>query len=474
MTQLFQWLTPALDNPLTALGLLLLLAMAALLWRAAPKATQDGEGRRTFQAHFGAASWPPLLFRCVVALWFILAAFILFGIFHSISEFLGIAPPAGDDTTAKGDLRFLLTRMAALTAIFSAVVAFPFTVIRLKLSTEENARDQQRLDREYEAKLADSLDKAFEDLHAMKTSTDADGSAKTEADVVRRDLAINRLEALAPSIPSQVPLIAKVLCTYIKELSREYPAQVPPKDETAGFLRWISSLPTPRSDIENAAQILGRLALIPGMTPEKLRIDLSGANLQKVNLTRAVFEEAILSGAQLHGADISNAILQGADLCSAQMQGAHLRVTQMQGAALHDARLDWADLTNANLRGVKSRGASMRGTHFYGAQLQEAKLGVVSFSIHTQFATSDTERVALKETDLSQTNLTQEQLNSMLGDASVILPKNLNRPVHWPDANLDWDEFNSEWDLYKSNPDAYRPPQHPERAAFLASTGRKS
>ena len=55
---------------------------------------------------------------------------------------------------------------------------------------------------------------------------------------------------------------------------------------------------------------------------------------------------ADLSGLQLNGVDLRGAYLIGADLSGAALNGADLR-----GAALSDANLSDADLTGADLRG---------------------------------------------------------------------------------------------------------------------------
>lgn len=56
-------------------------------------------------------------------------------------------------------------------------------------------------------------------------------------------------------------------------------------------------------------------------------------------------------------------------------------------------------------------------------------------------------------------NLSQDQVNSLFGDGSVILPKGLTRPAHWPEEDMDWDDFDIAWrewqarEGYEARPD---------------------
>ena len=58
-------------------------------------------------------------------------------------------------------------------------------------------------------------------------------------------------------------------------------------------------------------------------------------------------------------------------------------------------------------------------------------------------------------------SLTQEQIDSTFGDASVTLPEGLTRPAHWPTEALDPRTYRTHRDLWRENPSAYRPPDPP-------------
>ena len=99
--------------------------------------------------------------------------------------------------------------------------------------------------------------------------------------------------------------------------------------------------------------------------------DLSGANLEKLDLSFA---------------NLSGSNLSGASLVLANVEGADLR---------------WADLSGANLVGAR----------LIGIDISEA---------------------VLAGTDLSTAeDLTEEQLSATRGDAKTVLPEGIQRPEAW-------------------------------------------
>jgi uncharacterized protein YjbI with pentapeptide repeats len=119
---------------------------------------------------------------------------------------------------------------------------------------------------------------------------------------------------------------------------------------------------------------------------------LRGANLQLIDWSKAP-----LAGADLHGASLTEVDLTGADLTEADLTGADLTEADLTEANLHGANLRGAiliksKLGKADLRGAKLRGADLTGADLTGARLRGAKV-------------------------------TNEQLNTALSLAGVILPK---------------------------------------------------
>ena len=102
--------------------------------------------------------------------------------------------------------------------------------------------------------------------------------------------------------------------------------------------------------------------------------DLSGANLNNANLSRAGLIGAELCGANLSNANLSRAGLIGADLNGADLSGANLSGANLSGADLIRADLSGADLSGANLRYANLSGANLRYTNFSRANLSHANL----------------------------------------------------------------------------------------------------
>lgn len=108
--------------------------------------------------------------------------------------------------------------------------------------------------------------------------------------------------------------------------------------------------------------------------PRRIFPNLSGADLDGMNLRRCDLSHVNLWGAQLRKAD-----LRGANLYAAQMREANLSGADLSGAQIKFAVLSRADLSGAVLRGADLRGASLRRavlrrTDLAGAGLRHASL----------------------------------------------------------------------------------------------------
>ncbi len=354
-----------------------------------------------------------------------------------------------------------------------AVVSAPFVVWR-SIVADRQARTADA------ALFNEKIHAASNDLHAIREITRGETNIR-EDDVTRRNTAIDRLEALANERPDEAPRIGRMLSVYLRELSREYPPQDPPEGASPADLReWARGLKPVRSDMERAAQSIGRLLTIEGMTPERLDIDLSEINMQGFDLEKAHLRGANLEAARLEGAKLSAADLGGANLTFARLQGAILIIAQLQNADLDSARLQGARLFSAQLQNTDLGSAQLQGTLFHAAQLQgagldgaqlqganlnlahlqDAALYRARFDPITDFSNADTSHAALGDVDLSDTNISNDQIRSMFGDATVILPDSIPAPEHWPSQALDLDTFKAESARYKANPTAYIPPQN--------------
>ncbi|MFB2921428.1 serine/threonine-protein kinase [Aerosakkonema funiforme] len=106
--------------------------------------------------------------------------------------------------------------------------------------------------------------------------------------------------------------------------------------------------------------------------------NLSLLNLQKANLSEAIFHQARLNktnlqGANLFHADFGRASLNYTILRDANLGRAYLSYADLEGADLRGADLSYAHLSNANLRGANLCGANLTGARITEEQLATAK-----------------------------------------------------------------------------------------------------
>ncbi|WP_072338101.1 MULTISPECIES: pentapeptide repeat-containing protein [unclassified Paenibacillus] len=152
-----------------------------------------------------------------------------------------------------------------------------------------------------------------------------------------------------------------------------------------------------------------------------MREALSEALDKTERLTRLSPGELLALDAGAHRAEVNLLLLRTSELVREDAlrrypAASKRRKTYSRGADLIGAKLQGADLRGANLRGAyliaaNLRGADLRGADLIGADLRDAEL---------------------HGADLTESLfLTQAQLNSAKGDASVKLPPILSRPAHW-------------------------------------------
>jgi hypothetical protein len=371
-----------------------------------------------------------------VLLWVMLFTTLFIGLIYVITEAVRTPYPEGVDD--RWNFRFALAKLTAITAVIGALIAFPFTVWRIRLTREQvKLTDASLFNEKFSA--------AATGLAARKQVTQIaqKGDSKTVLtewadDLVSRAIAIEQLEGLAKERPAEAPRIARILSVYLAEVSRDHPAKQPPKGADAPALEYWAANLKPRSDMQKAAQTMGRIRTIDGVDLGEVGLDLRFCNLQGCDLKNLNFDKAMMQGAHLQGAQMWRTQMQGARLWDAQMQEAGLWDAQMQGAGLMDAQMQGADLTEAQMQG-----ASLRKTEF---------------DAETDFLGADLSGALIRSVDFSHTGISAKQLNSAFGDGSTTLPAGMARPAHWPQAELEIIHFYDEYHKWRKNPAAYAPP----------------
>jgi uncharacterized protein YjbI with pentapeptide repeats len=120
------------------------------------------------------------------------------------------------------------------------------------------------------------------------------------------------------------------------------------------------------------------------------KIVLNQANLNGLELERAILVDAdlrwaSLAGTHLRGANLSRADLGGANLHQAELIEVNLESSSLVQAGLsmanlRDANLGWANLSGADLTGADLSGANLSGAVLSGANLSRAILRRTTFS----------------------------------------------------------------------------------------------
>ncbi len=157
---------------------------------------------------------------------------------------------------------------------------------------------------------------------------------------------------------------------------------------------------------------------LSGETGEEIR-----ASAEKIRQDATTYRDRMETWRKCPGApDLAGAVLHGADRPKARLHRFNFRGAKMQGANLGGARMQGANLGGARMQSTDMREASIRGS-------------------------------SLISVDFTDSNITQDQLDSAFGDASTILPEGLTAPDHWSkdDLSEDWEEAERQWKEWLSS-----------------------
>jgi len=410
------------------------IVLASVLFSQLPLSRFTGQRPplEAFQAKLGLSGLNAGLFFLILLFWGALFLLLSLGLVWLIFSTLTEGLPAGKDAEAKW--RFALTKLVALTGVLGAVVALPFTLVRIGLT-------RQQVNTAKEALLNDKIDVAVSDLYAQRQITVKEGEAYHdiwEDDITRRNGAIDRLEGLVAEDKTLSPRVIRMLSVYVRELSRTG-AKAQEGLEGDALRDWVRGLRVQRSDMEKAVQTLGRLPVFKDDQGRTTRPDLTGANLQAMDLSGLDFEKAQLSGARLQGANLTRAKLQGAYLPGAQLQGADLTSAQLQGAYLPGAQLQGADLSRAQLQGADLTGAKLQRAYLPGAQ----------FDPDTDLRAATLRGAAVISVDFTNIPQIADHLEHLFGDDTVKLPPNITAPARFSQTYEDYAAFLTAWRAFQ-------------------------
>lgn len=374
----------------------------------------------------------------------------------------------------------LSTSSVSLGALIAAFLGAPFVIYGTWLKHKANRLEQ-------EGHMTDRILRAVEQLGAEKLVKQA-GREESVPNIEVRIGAILSLERIAQDSTTHDKgrdhvRVMEILCAYIRENSNaRKPVDFPLPDwtpldddateeERAAHLewrkarfdkefgplarQWAQTLPEPRADVQLELTVIGRRsadqrrveAAWPNAPTRKTvwpfdtdfkRLPDEPGDTPLGTAELAAFKAGLGKWqAKLHDyrgyrLDLRGANLQGADMAAQQPDGsdavfsaALFKNTRMEGANLRQARMDSA---------TSLMGATLRGA-------------------------------ALREVDYSSVEISEEQVASTFGDASVTLPKGVARPAHWADWELPrWGKhgFRSEWHRWQADPEGYKPLRKPD------------
>jgi uncharacterized protein YjbI with pentapeptide repeats len=182
-------------------------------------------------------------------------------------------------------------------------------------------------------------------------------------------------------------------------------------------------------------------------------VDLEKDSNRKVRFRKIDIRDLVLPGRHdFSGLEFLNSYLQRANLSGNNLMGSSFRDAHLDGAHLEDAHLERTNFDGAQLDGAHFRGAWLAGSHFIHTELGNCEVSQVDLGNGENYLATDF-RVAhlngatfsfanfcgttirgadIRGADLSQAiMLSQEQLESAIGDQSTKIPPRLTIPLSW-------------------------------------------
>ena len=374
------------------------------------------------------------------AYWFYLSD-IIASVHHMVKH---LRTQATGDKIEPENLKNLAQGSALLLGALVAAATLIFTLIRVWINERTTTAEEEGL-------ITDRINAAVASLGAEKTIKKGKDE-QTVPNIEVRIGAILALERMAKKNADVHIQIMEILTAYIRENA---PVTEGEHDRK------------PRQDIQLAFTVIGRRPekRIALERTQKFRLDLnncdlthsdgSGLNFAKADfigtrfvrsqLKNANMENANLWGANMQYADLRRANMQKADLVRASMQQADLRSAILQNAVLRSANMENAALLGANMQYANLWDANMQHAVLSAANMQNANLVNANLQHARHLTDAFLRGAALKSIDFTNIPISQDQLELTFGDGSVILPKSLDRPSHWPHEDLSPTLFRHQW-----------------------------
>jgi uncharacterized protein YjbI with pentapeptide repeats len=257
-------------------------------------------------------------------------------------------------------------------------------------------------------------------------------------------LALNRLAI--DSKKDHAPVI-ELICTFLRHRERKQdegePYKLPvgiPDDQITNLARsmqkttgWAPSAP---EDVKAAAIVIQRNRL---KIKKPHTIDLSGADLRRVNLEGAILQKANLSHIYGEYLNLDGASLRGVNLSFSDLKMASLDKADLRGAWIGGTNFRWTELRKADLRGVK---LIHQPEYDFGFESDPEIDHLIDEEISVDFEFADLRDALLKGVYLVRANLRSANLSTAIGlsycqienaygNLKTQLPPNVARPPAW-------------------------------------------
>lgn len=270
---------------------------------------------------------------------------------------------------------------------------------------------QRQADVSEQSHITDQISKAVEQLGTEKT-IDSSEAQITVPNLEVRIGGLLALERILKSNPSEEKQVIEILKYYaengIDERRKIDSSEVIPL----------------RSDIVFAFKILNRVRSATSLqTLEPKGFDEGIFRFQFCRLDNFQLVRGDLSNLGFHSSNFNNS-----SLFSCSFKRTNLSVCNFSGARFAASDLSGANLDSSNFSG--------------------AKFIRTTFSDETEMSSATFVGACFIECDLTQSDITQSQLDGTYGGDCTILPSKLQRPAHWhPDAlyTQDWQSLLVEW-----------------------------
>lgn len=448
------------------------------------------------------AIWAPVLL-IGAALWAIVFGLLVVGLLSVIWEIIQGVHWKSTDSDMSNSGRFALVRLTAITATTGAVIAFPLTLIKVKLTRDAN-------DTTVQGQITDRINKAVEGLGAEKTvkrqrhdqdgnptyEKDAKGSSDyskpvfvetSEPNLEVRIGSIFALERIARENPDFHVQVMEILCAYVRlnspvigaaKLSfdkRDTSKTAHHNDETSG------QCPSLRIDIQTALDALGRRSETNILTKEafaNFKVRLNGCNLQRAEISGnwdhadfsdcalelACFSDARFVQTDFRRSRLSKLTLVKCNFENAKIERAELHFTNLEaeqilsllspsdyghrGPMIKNCELnvDGVPIPDA-LRVVQSskiRGMVFRSSQQFDALCDDPRYG---YGLQTCNTLS---KCALRQHRLSDKTRDHGCFDDLFGDTSVTNWPT-SAPDHWLEEALSDDEFEEKFFIWRNS-----------------------